>query len=500
MDRLYDLIAQLNNMVWSMPILFFFVGTAVYISVKLNWLQFSNFSYIYKNTLGRLLEKNSDTDGDISPFAALTTAMSSTLGVGTITGTATAIAIGGPGAVLWMMLAGLVIMAIKFSEITLAVHYRIKNSQGQWVGGPFSYIQIAYKDYPVVAKILGTIFSVGVILAALTLGNLIQGQSIAASISTAWPVIPVPVIGVVTAVIVALVIVGGIQRIASVAEKTVPTMALITIAMCLVAIIMNASQIPTALSSILTGALSGRAGVGGITGTVVANMIRIGITRGILSNEGGCGTAPIAHASAKVSHPVKQGFWGVMEVFIDTHVVCLLIALVILTASQADGTLVWQALDANGNILNGTPLIMEAMRASLPMGDVIAHPLMALVISSFAITTIFGVSYYGMRGVEALFGTKAIPVYKLLFIPIVIVSSMVRVSLAFNIANIVLLIMVLPNLLAIIKQAKVLVALKENYFAGNKYVSYYDVTQGGEDVIANEVESMNKKVGELKKA
>jgi len=500
MDRLYDLIAQLNNMVWSMPILFFFVATAIYVSAKLNWLQFSSFSYIYKNTLGKLLEKNNDSNGDISPFAALTTAMSSTLGVGTITGTATAIAIGGPGAVLWMMLAGIFVMAIKFSEITLAVHYRLKNDQGNWTGGPFSYIQLAFKDYPVIGKILGTIFTIGVILAALTLGNLIQGQSIAASIHTAWPVIPIPAIGVVTAIIVALVIVGGIKRIAAVAEKTVPTMALLTITMCLVAIIMNIGNVPAALYSIVTGALSGRASAGGLTGAAIAAMIRIGITRGILSNEAGCGTAPIAHASAKVNHPVKQGFWGVMEVFIDTHVVCLLIALVILSATHADGSLVWQSLDANGNILNGTPLIMEAMRASLPMGDVIAHPLMAIVISSFAITTIFGVSYYGLKGMESLFGTKSQTIYRLLFIPIVIVSSMVRVSLAFNIANIVLLIMVLPNLIAIIKQVNVIVALKNNYFANEKYVSYYEVTKGSEDVIENEVKSMTNKVGALKKA
>jgi len=490
----YDFLGWLNGLVWSLPILFGFLAVGIFCSLKLGFMQFSKFSYVWKQTFGKLFDKSAQGggDGDVSPFAALTTAMSSTLGVGTIVGTTTAIVVGGAGAVFWMMFCGLFSMAIKFSELALAVHYREKNDQGNWTGGPFYYILHAFKNHQGLGKFLAAFFSVGAIVSSFTLGNMIQGQSLASSINTAFPAIPTFAIGIVFSIIVGLVILGGITRIANIAEKTVPAMTVIMMTCCIVAVIMNIQTIPATFLSIFQNAFNGRAAVGGIAGGGLAAAIRIGMTRGILSNEGGLGSAPIAHATAKVDHPVKQGFWGIIEVFIDTHVVCLLVALVVLSATYADGSYVWHTILDNGTLINGAPLVIAAMQQSLPGGEIYAAPVISLVITVFATTTMFGFSFYGLKGMEYLFGTKSQIFFRIIFIPFVLIGTVVRVGLAFNLSNIVMFFMVLPNLIAICASMNVVIALRDNYFSGAKYVSYYEVLQGGEDVIAESVAKGNR--------
>jgi len=488
MEALYDFIGHLNSLVWSLPVLFAFVAVSIFVSVKLKWLQFTKFNYAMKQTFGKLLEKNENKgEGDVSAFAALTTAMSSTLGVGTLVGTTTAIVVGGAGAVFWMMFAALFALAVKYSELVLAVHYREKNDQGNWTGGPFYYIKHAFRNHEGLAKFLAAFFSVGAIMASFTLGNMIQGQSLASAINSGFPQVPLLGIGIVASIVVGLVILGGITRIAQVAEKTVPTMTVIMFIACIVAIFMNIQQIPHAFVSIFTNIFSGRAAVGGVAGAGLAAAIRIGITRGILSNEGGLGSAPIAHATAKVDHPVKQGFWGIVEVFVDTHVMCLVVALVVLSATNPDGSYVMDNILENGTLINGAPLLMEAMRQSLPMGNIIAPPIVATVITLFALTTMFGFSFYGLKGMEYLFGTKSQIFFRIVFIPFVLIGTLVRVGLAFNLSNIFMLVMVVPNLIALVASMDVVNALTQNYFTGAKYVSWYEVTQGKEDVIGEAV-------------
>ena len=496
--NLYDLIGEINAMVWSLPILIAFVGVSFYISLRLKFIQFAKFGTMWKMTFGTMFDKSAkDADsegGDISPFAALTTAMAATLGVGTIVGTATAIGTGGPGAIFWMLFAGLFAMAVKYAEIALAFHYRVKKEKGEITGGPFSYIFHAFKNHIGVAKFLAAVFAVGTILASFTLGNMIQGNSMANAISAGFDFIPQWAVGVFAMIVVALVILGGITRIAAFAEKAVPTMTVLMIGACIVAVIMNISYVPGAFVSIFTNAFNGRAAMGGAAGTALAAAVRIGVTRGVLSNEGGLGSAPIAHASAKNDHPAKQGFWGGVEVFIDTHVVCLLVSMVVLTAyNSTEGHLVWHTVvesDHGPAFLTGSPLIMESMYHSLPAGHLIAPPLISLIIFTFALTTLFGWSFYGVKSVEYLFGPKAILPYRLIFIPIVLVGTVVRVGLAFNLNNIFMMVMIVPNLIAIVASIKVINAITNNYFKKEKYVSYMDVVENGsEDVIAKSAQA-----------
>ena len=325
-----------NNFIWGVPAMVCIIGVGLYLSICTGFLQIRKFPYAMKCTIGRMFRKREASDGAITPFQAVCTALAATVGTGNIAGVAGAIAIGGPGAVFWMWVSALLGMCTKFTEVTLAVHFREKNSQGDWVGGPMYYIKNGLKKH---WHWLAYAFALFGVLAVFGTGNATQVNTITAAINSALlnyhmisdAVVPTSslIIGIIIALLVALILLGGIKRIGNVTEKLVPLMALLYIVLSLGVILMNLGRVPGVLGSIISGAFRPSSVTGGIVGSMFLSMQK-GVARGIFSNEAGLGTGSIAHACADTQKPVKQGLFGVFEVFMDTIVICTMTALVIL--------------------------------------------------------------------------------------------------------------------------------------------------------------------------
>ena len=329
--------ATINGFVWGLPMMLLILGVGVYLSVRCGFPQFHHFLHIMKNTAGKAFEKTEKKEGAVSPFKAMCTALAASIGTGNIAGVSGAIAIGGPGAVFWMWISALLGMCTKFAEVTLAVRYRERNKKGDWVGGPMYYITNGLgKSW----KWLACVFAAFGALAAFGIGNMTQINTIAGTVNTAisgfvsttksqqttiaW------VVAIICAIICAFVLIGGIQRLADVCALMVPFMAVIYIVAAFIVIGANVSAVPDAFSAIFVGAFNPGAVAGGLAGVGIKKALTKGVGRGIFSNEAGLGSAPIAHAAADVDHPVKQGIYGVFEVFMDTIVVCTMTALVVL--------------------------------------------------------------------------------------------------------------------------------------------------------------------------
>jgi len=344
MDNLIEFLHAMNRVLWSPWTLGLILVVGFHLSIKTGWLQIFKVRQIWENTFGAMLKKetNPDGEGEISSFQALATAMSACLGVGTIVGVATAIATGGPGAIFWMWVAGFFAIATKYAELTLAVHFRKKNAKDEWVGGPMYYASHGLGKF---GKVLAVIFSISVPIAAVGIGNMVQANSVAEALETAFN-FPRIITGLGLAVVVGAVTIGGVKKLGAFAGRFIPLTAIVLVVACLSVLILNIGQIPAAFVSIISGAFTAQAATGGFLGATIATAIRMGVTRGIFSNEGGLGSAPIAHATATTNHPVKQGLWGAIEVFMDTHVMCTLVALVVLTTGA------WQLTGANGTNLS----------------------------------------------------------------------------------------------------------------------------------------------------
>lgn len=325
-----------NNFIWGLPAMICIIGIGLYLSIRTGFIQIRKLPYALKHTIGKVFDKKESAEGSLTPFQAVCTALASTVGTGNIAGVAGAIAIGGPGAVFWMWVSALLGMCTKFSEVTLAVHFREKNSRGEWVGGPMYYIKngLSRRWYW-----LAILFSVLGILTVFGTGNATQVNTITAAIDSALlnyhlmsadfqPTFHL-ILGIVIAVIVALILLGGLKRIGRVSEKLVPFMAILYIVLSLGVVFLNIQHLPAVLASIFRGAFQPSAVTGGVVGSMFVSMKR-GVSRGIFSNEAGLGTGSIAHATADVAHPVQQGLFGIFEVFADTIVICTLTALVIL--------------------------------------------------------------------------------------------------------------------------------------------------------------------------
>lgn len=330
MDKLMEINGIINGFVWGPPMLILLVGTGIYLSIRTNFFSLTKLGYILKNTLLKMFAKDHHGEGEVTAFQAVATALAATVGTGNIAGVATAIAVGGPGAIFWMWIAAIFGMTTKFAEVVLAVHYREKTPDGRFVGGPMYYITNGLK-----MKWLAYIFAFFGALAAFGIGNMVQSNSIAQSLEVTFGTNKL-VVGIVLAVFAAMVIVGGIKRIGQVTEKLVPFMAAFYILGGLVIIIINAAHIPEAFGLIFGQAFTGTAAVGGFVGSTIKQAMRYGVARGVFTNEAGLGSAPIAHAAATTDHPVRQGLWGVFEVFVDTIIICSITALAIITTG------VWQ--------------------------------------------------------------------------------------------------------------------------------------------------------------
>ena len=446
-----------NNFIWGVPAMICIVGVGLLLSIRTGFLQIRKFPYAMKVTIGRMLKKREASDGALTPFQAVCTALAATVGTGNIAGVAGAIAIGGPGAVFWMWISALLGMCTKFSEVTLAVHFREKNAEGDLVGGPMYYIKNGLKKQ---WHWLAYLFAAFGVLTGFGTGNATQVNTITTAIDSAlynYGVISEQnvstlnlVIGIILAVLIGLILLGGIKRIGQVAEKLVPFMAVIYIILAIGVVILNYRNIPTVFASIFKGAFSPASVTGGAVGSFFMSMKK-GVSRGIFSNEAGLGTGSIAHACADTRKPVKQGFFGIFEVFVDTIVICTLTALVILCSGVPVGY--GDAAGAELTILGFTSTYGSWVSIFT-----------AIAMCCFAFSTIIGWGLYGTRCVEFLLGTRANRPFMILYALVAIVGATMELGLMWNIAETFNGLMVIPNLIAVFLLSGVVVRLVKEYF------------------------------------
>jgi len=449
MELITDLIKQLNGIVWGPLMLVLILGTGLFLMIGLRGMPLIKLVYGFK-----MLWQGRDSDktkgeGDISPFNALMTSLAATIGTGNIAGVATAIFLGGPGALFWMWMTALVGMATKYSEAVLAVHFRETDTNGNKVGGPMYYIKNGLSSR---FAWLGTAFAIFGALAGFGIGNTIQANSVADVLSSNLGISPLAT-GLVMAVLVAMVLLGGIKRIATVAGKLVPFMAIAYVLAGIVILAMHASALPEAFNLIFTHAFTPIAATGGFAGAAVWAAIRFGVARGVFSNEAGLGSAPIAHAAAKTDSPVQQGTIAMMGTFIDTIIVCSITGLVIIVSGA------WTSGET------GATLSSLAFESVLPgFGGFIV----SFGLCIFAFTTILGWSIYGEKCVEYLFGVRSITPFRILWIIAVPLGATANLSFIWLVADTLNALMALPNLIALLLLSPVVFKLTKDYFKKNK--------------------------------
>lgn len=453
----------LNGVVWGIPMMCLILGTGVYLCIRCGFPQFAHFGHIMKNTLGKAFEKSEAKEGSVSPFKAMCTALAASIGTGNIAGVSGAIAIGGPGAVFWMWMSALLGMCTKFAEVTLSIKYRQRNEKGDWVGGPMYYIQNGLgKKW----KWLASVFAVFGALAAFGIGNMTQVNTICSTVGGAIKnfvpdvnlTIVAWVVGALCAVLASIVYLGGIEAIGDVCALLVPVMAIIYILASIAVIVMNISAVPEAFGAIFKGAFNPAAVSGGLAGVGIKMAITKGVGRGIFSNEAGLGSAPIAHAAADVDHPVKQGMFGVFEVFMDTIVVCTMTAMVVLLGVGV------QNIEYGNDI--GAQLTINGFMSVF--GDKIPGVVVAVCLTMFAFSTVLTWGLYGTRCMEYLFNYKAAKVYQIIFCGVMIIGGVIKLQLAWNIADTLNGLMAIPNLIALLLLSPVVIKLTKEYFRGVK--------------------------------
>jgi len=440
MEALNSILSELSSFIWGPIMLALLLGVGVYLTLGLKLLPWLKIGHGFK----LLFSGDADKDqGDISPFQALMTALSATIGTGNIAGVATAIFLGGPGAIFWMWITALFGMGTKYGEAVLAVKYREVDEQGRRVGGPMYYIKNGLGDN---WKWLGFLFALFGTVAAFGIGNMVQSNSVADALSSNFNISPT-ITGVVLAVLVGLVILGGIKRIGDVAGKLVPVMAIAYILGSLIVIILNYGQIGEAFKLIFSSAFSGTAVTGGFAGAAVWAAIRFGVARGVFSNEAGLGSAPIAHAAAQTNDPVRQGMIGMLGTFIDTIIICTMTALVIiLTGAWTSGE-------------TGASLSTLAYGQGIAGGNYIVT--FGLVI--FAFTTLLGWSYYGERCAEYIFGVKVIIPYRVLWVIAILIGALIKLNIVWLLADVMNGFMAVPNLIALALLSPVIFKITKEY-------------------------------------
>ena len=466
-----DLIDKLNAVAWGPWMLILLVGTGVYYSFRLGFLQFRKFGYAMKNTLGKIFQKQDAGEGEVTPFQAVATALAATVGTGNIAGVTGAIAVGGPGAVFWMWVSALFGMLTKYAEVVLAVKYRERNANGDWVGGPMYYIKNGLgKGW----TWLACVFSLLGAVAAFGIGNMTQINTIASSVNTAidafggntaantvvflGQTVPVSslVIGVIVAAVVALVLFGGLKRIGSVAEKLVPVMAAVYIVSALCVVFANIGSVGKIFGMIFKGAFSAEAALGGAFGITVMNTIQKGVGRGVFSNEAGLGSAPMAHAASSETNPVKQGLYGIFEVFMDTIVICSLTALALLCGVESGVPIQW-GQSAGAELISASfSTVFGAKAGSL---------LVAVGIGLFALSTLLSWSLYGSRCCEFLLGSKSGKYYQIAYVFVIVIGAVMELELVWTIADTLNGFMAIPNLVALLSLSGVVIKLTKDYFA-----------------------------------
>ena len=461
MEIIENVNSVVNNFIWGVPAMLCIFGVGLYLSIRTHFLQIRKFPYAIKTTIGRMFRKRNASDGALTPFQAVCTALAATVGTGNIAGVAGAIAIGGPGAVFWMWISALLGMCTKFAEVTLAVHFREKNANGDLVGGPMYYIKNGLGKKWIWLAYLFAAFGV---LTVFGTGNATQVNTITTAINSAllnYHVISEGavstsnlIIGIVITVLVGMILLGGIKRIGQVTEKLVPFMALLYIVLALGVVLMNIRVLPAVFASIIRGAFQPSAVTGGVVGSMFMSMKK-GVSRGIFSNEAGLGTGSIAHACADTRKPVKQGMFGIFEVFADTIVICTLTALVILCSQ----------VPVNYGAAAGAELTIQGFTSVY--GDWVSI-FTAVAMCCFAFSTILGWGLYGARCIEFLFSEKVIKPFMVAYSLVAILGATANLGLMWSIAETFNGLMAIPNLIALFLLSGTVVKLVKDYFTSGE--------------------------------
>lgn len=442
METITTVNAAVNSFVWGVPAMICIVGVGLWLSVQTRFIQFRRFGTSMRETFGKMFHRTDATEGAVTPFQAVCTALAATVGTGNIAGVAGAIAIGGPGAVFWMWCSALLGMCTKFAEVTLAVRFREKNREGDWVGGPMYYIK---NGLPKKWHFLAVLYAILGMLTVFGTGNATQVNAIITAVDTAILNFHQMgarqmaslnlVIGILIALTVALVLVGGLKRIGNVAEKLVPFMALVYVLMALGVLVLNLNRVPEVLASIVKGAFSPSAVTGGAVGSMFLCMKK-GVSRGIFSNEAGLGTGSIAHAASDVDDPIRQGYFGIFEVFADTIIICSMTAFVILVSGEH----ITYGAAAGAELTIGGFTAVYGSWASL---------LAAVAMCCFAFSTIIGWGLYGTRCLEFLVGSKANRGFMIVYSFVAIIGATVDLGLLWDLSETFNGMMVIPNLIAL---------------------------------------------------
>lgn len=456
--------SAINNVVWGWPALILLGFVGVLMTCLTKFFQLSHIGHWMKNTIGAIFKDKHVTghtkDRTISQFQSLCTALAATVGTGNIVGVAGAIAVGGPGAVFWMWLIAFFGMMTNYSENVLGILFRRKDAEGEWHGGAMYYLRDglgAKKHCKTIGTVLAALFSFFCLLASFGIGNMSQVNSIVSNVHTAFG-IPTIVTGVFLLVAVGAVILGGLKRVATITEKLVPFMVILYLLGTLVIIGMHITAIPAIFVSIFKGAFSLKSATGGVVGAGIATAMKMGFKRGVFSNEAGLGSSVMVHSSSNVKEPVRQGMWGIFEVFADTIVVCTLTALTILSSGLVD--LDTGMLTAAGEAVGSNSLMSESFRMVFgPAGAAFV----AIAILLFAYSTVLGWSHYGATACRFLLGDKAVVPYRILFCVIVLAGSVMKAQLAWDISDTFNGLMMLPNLVGVLTLSPMVARCTKNY-------------------------------------
>lgn len=463
MEMIASINKVVNDFVWGIPMLILLVGTGILMTCLTKVFQLSHFGFWMKNTLGSIFtdkhitKHTQDGDQSISQFQSLCTALAATIGTGNIVGVASALAAGGPGSIFWMWIVAFFGMMTNYSENVLGIYYRRKNEKDEWSGGAMYYLRDGLGSKhgcKQIGAVLAVLFSCFCLLASFGIGNMSQVNSIALNMKAAFHV-PTAVTGVVLMILAGLVILGGIKRVASVTEKLVPFMALAYIVGALAVCIINIGQFGAVFGAIFKGAFALKAVGGGIVGSGVKMAITWGMKRGVFSNEAGLGSSVMVHSSSNVKEPVRQGMWGIFEVFADTIIVCTLTAFTVLSSGLVDlntGAVVSKA--------EGSALVGEAF--STVFGS-LGPAFIAVAILLFAFSTVLGWSHYGTKAFEYLFGTKSTIAYRVIFIVFIFFGATMDLELAWDLSDTFNGLMAMPNLIGVITLSPVVMRITSNY-------------------------------------
>lgn len=443
MDQITQVNDTINGLVWGPYMIALLVGTGIYLSFRLGFPQIFNFGYIMKNTVGKMFKK-SVAEGDITSGQAGLTAIAAVVGSGNIAGVATAIAIGGPGALFWMWVSAFFGMATKFSEIALGIKYREKKADGSFSGGAMYYLDKGLHN-----KFLSYFFSIMVIITYFIIGAIVDTNSMVLSVQEKWGIEPLYT-GIFLAVAVGVVIFGGIKRMGNVCEFLSPFMGGLFILSGILVLLLNITEVPAAFYTIFSSALKPAAAAGGFAGAALGQVIKMGIARGLFSNEAGMGSSPIIHSSAQVDHPIEQAVWGVTEVFIDTIIICSITGLSIVISGE------W----TTG--VSGVALTMRAFDATLPF-HIGSYVVMGSVIL-FGYSCLISVNYYCERAAEYIFGIKAKKIIKYLWVVFIIIGSVGGLEFVWALADTANGLMALPNLIGLIFLSGTVLNLKKDFF------------------------------------